>query len=66
MRAHACACVQVLYAAVTGTCATGAWVIAHECGHDAFCDQETRLCSARMQTGALGKRDYGTRVCVHT
>ncbi|KAF6002340.1 linoleoyl-CoA desaturase [Cyanidiococcus yangmingshanensis] len=27
-----------LYAAVTGTVATGAWVAAHECGHGAFCD----------------------------
>jgi fatty acid desaturase len=26
-----------LYAAVTGTIATGVWVIAHECGHGAFC-----------------------------
>ena len=25
------------YAVVTGTAACGVWVIAHECGHDAFC-----------------------------
>jgi len=30
----------VLYALVQGTFATGAWVIAHECGHGAFCDQK--------------------------
>jgi omega-6 fatty acid desaturase (delta-12 desaturase) len=29
----------VLYAVVCGTIATGCWVIAHECGHNAFCDQ---------------------------
>jgi omega-6 fatty acid desaturase (delta-12 desaturase) len=28
----------VLYAAVTGTVATGVWVAAHECGHGAFCE----------------------------
>ena len=28
----------VAYAAVTGTVATGCWVIAHECGHNAFSD----------------------------
>lgn len=28
----------VAYAAVTGTIATGCWVIAHECGHNAFSD----------------------------
>jgi fatty acid desaturase len=26
------------YAAVTGTIATGCWVVAHECGHNAFSD----------------------------
>lgn len=26
----------IAYAAVTGTIATGAWVVAHECGHGAF------------------------------
>merc|ERR1719324_1119598 len=26
------------YAAVTGTVATGMWVVAHECGHGAFSD----------------------------
>lgn len=30
--------VWMLYAAVTGTVATGCWVIAHECGHGAFSD----------------------------
>jgi len=30
----------ILYAAVTGTVALGAWVIGHECGHGAFCDQK--------------------------
>lgn len=30
----------VLYALVQGTFATGAWVIAHECGHDAFCNEK--------------------------
>lgn len=29
----------ILYAVVQGTLATGPWVIGHECGHDAFCDQ---------------------------
>ena len=29
-------CVWVAYAVVCGTVATGLWVIAHECGHDAF------------------------------
>lgn len=29
------------YALVCGTCATGAWVVAHECGHDAFSDNKT-------------------------
>lgn len=33
--------VWALYAAVTGTVATGAWVVAHECGHDAFSDNKT-------------------------
>ena len=30
----------ILYAAVTGTVATGCWVIAHECGHGAFSDNK--------------------------
>lgn len=30
----------VAYAAFAGTLATGVWVIAHECGHGAFCDQK--------------------------
>jgi fatty acid desaturase len=30
--------VWLAYAAVTGTVATGCWVIAHECGHNAFSD----------------------------
>ena len=30
--------VWLAYAAVTGTIATGCWVIAHECGHNAFSD----------------------------
>jgi omega-6 fatty acid desaturase (delta-12 desaturase) len=30
----------LLYAAATGTAATGCWVVAHECGHGAFCDQK--------------------------
>mmetsp|Transcript_102937 Transcript_102937/g.321857 ORF Transcript_102937/g.321857 Transcript_102937/m.321857 type:complete len:318 (+) Transcript_102937:192-1145(+) len=29
-----------LYAVVQGTLATGAWVIGHECGHNAFCNQK--------------------------
>lgn len=33
--------VWALYAAVTGTVATGSWVVAHECGHDAFSDNKT-------------------------
>lgn len=32
--------VWLLYAIVTGTMACGVWVIAHECGHDAFCDNK--------------------------
>ena len=28
--------VWISYAAVTGTVATGCWVVAHECGHNAF------------------------------
>jgi len=28
----------MLYAAIAGTFSTGIWVIAHECGHGAFCD----------------------------
>ena len=30
--------IWLMYAAVTGTVATGCWVIAHECGHGAFSD----------------------------
>jgi hypothetical protein len=30
----------LLYSMVTGTVATGAWVIAHECGHGAFSDNK--------------------------
>lgn len=30
----------ILYAIVQGTLAIGAWVIGHECGHGAFCDQQ--------------------------
>lgn len=30
-----------LYAIITGTVATGCWVIAHECGHGAFSDDKT-------------------------
>jgi fatty acid desaturase len=29
----------IAYALITGTAATGCWVIAHECGHRAFCRQ---------------------------
>jgi len=29
------------YGAITGTVATGCWVIAHECGHSAFSDNKT-------------------------
>jgi len=29
-----------MYAVVQGTLATGMWVIAHECGHDAFCNEK--------------------------
>jgi len=32
--------VWVLYATLTGTLACGVWVIAHECGHDAFCENK--------------------------
>mmetsp|Transcript_10636 Transcript_10636/g.21998 ORF Transcript_10636/g.21998 Transcript_10636/m.21998 type:complete len:474 (-) Transcript_10636:50-1471(-) len=32
--------VWALYAVVTGTVATGSWVVAHECGHDAFSDNK--------------------------
>mmetsp|Transcript_21086 Transcript_21086/g.58102 ORF Transcript_21086/g.58102 Transcript_21086/m.58102 type:complete len:451 (-) Transcript_21086:420-1772(-) len=32
--------VWMAYAAVTGTVATGCWVIAHECGHGAFSDNK--------------------------
>lgn len=31
----------LLYSAVTGTVATGMWVVAHECGHGAFSDNKT-------------------------
>ncbi len=31
----------IAYAVVTGTVATGCWVIAHECGHGAFSDNKT-------------------------
>ena len=31
----------IAYALVTGTVATGAWVVAHECGHGAFSDNRT-------------------------
>jgi omega-6 fatty acid desaturase (delta-12 desaturase) len=31
----------IAYALVTGTVATGAWVVAHECGHGAFSDNKT-------------------------
>lgn len=34
--------IWILYAVVCGTFATGVWVIAHECGHRAFCNG-TRL-----------------------
>jgi len=30
----------IVYALVQGCLATGPWVIGHECGHNAFCDQE--------------------------
>jgi fatty acid desaturase len=33
--------VWFIYGAVTGTIATGCWVIAHECGHQAFSDNKT-------------------------
>lgn len=29
------------YSAVTGTCAVGMWVVAHECGHSAFSDNRS-------------------------
>jgi len=32
--------VWMAYAALTGTLATGCWVIAHECGHDAFSENK--------------------------
>ena len=32
--------VGVLYALVNGTAACGVWVIAHECGHGAFCENK--------------------------
>ena len=31
----------IAYAVVTGTVATGPWVVAHECGHGAFSDNRT-------------------------
>jgi len=31
----------IAYAAVTGTVATGCWVVAHECGHNAFSNNRT-------------------------
>ena len=37
--------VWLSYAAVTGTIATGCWVIAHECGHNAF--SENRILGFR-------------------
>ena len=30
----------IAYAFVAGTCATGCWVVAHECGHGAFSDDK--------------------------
>lgn len=30
----------ILYAVVQGTLGTGAWVIGHECGHNAFCNEK--------------------------
>ncbi|CAL1139258.1 unnamed protein product [Cladocopium goreaui] len=30
----------IIYAVVQGTLATGPWVIGHECGHSAFCDEK--------------------------
>lgn len=30
----------MLYAVIQGTLGTGPWVIGHECGHNAFCDQK--------------------------
>jgi omega-6 fatty acid desaturase (delta-12 desaturase) len=32
--------VWLAYAVVTGTLATGCWVVAHECGHDAFSENK--------------------------
>lgn len=32
--------IWLAYAVVAGTLATGVWVVAHECGHGAFCDQK--------------------------
>ncbi|CAE7234191.1 FAD2 [Symbiodinium sp. CCMP2456] len=32
--------VWLLYAVVQGTLATGPWVIGHECGHNAFCNEQ--------------------------
>lgn len=31
----------IAYAVVCGTVATGAWVVAHECGHGAFSNNKT-------------------------
>lgn len=33
--------VWIAYAVACGTAATGAWVVAHECGHGAFSDNRT-------------------------
>ena len=32
--------VWLVWSFVTGTIATGNWVVAHECGHNAFCDNK--------------------------
>ena len=32
--------VWIAYGLWTGTCATGSWVVAHECGHGAFSDNK--------------------------
>lgn len=31
--------IWLLYAFICGTCATGVWVLGHECGHYAFSDK---------------------------
>ena len=41
------------YAAVNGTIATGCWVIAHECGHNAFSDNRSHSRRGRVRV-ALG------------